>query len=285
MKRKYFWLLGMCGAVLGSTAFSAMPARADGGCQGVALQDYTPPPKSALAPLKAGQLILDLSEGTGDPDGTPLAYEVPEGESYPASDFRLLNCHVVRHFKSSESDPGYTLVPNDALVGSMAEPRLPQTPSAQPSTSVLSGLWKDSDGFGNIQLPELIYTSGTNIIEIDGVFSSRRSINASVEANLDSGLFACNRDYPVTLKFGNGAVFTSRNATCVQTRMMVVGFEPSDRLGAAVEASLPVELVQDHTVLKLQAQGIAADIARFRWQIDPARNTAFFNKMLLPGKF
>lgn len=260
-------------------------AWADEGCQGVALKAFMPPPNSALSSLTAGQLVLDLSEGTGDANGKPLTYEVAEGEHYPAQDFRLLNCHVVPHFKSSESDPGYTLVSDDALVGSMAEPSVTQEPSPTSSTRILRGVWKDSDGLGAVQLPELLYTAGSNVVEIDGVFSSRRAINASIEANLDAGLFVCNSSIPVILKFGNGATFTSSSGTCFQSRLMVVGFEPADKIGEAVEHSLPVELSQDHTVLKLQATGISKDVEKFRWQIDPNRNTAFFNKMLLPGKF
>lgn len=257
----------------------------DGGCQGVALHPFTPPSGSAESPLTEGQIIPDLSEGTGDREGAPLTYVVPEGQSYPANAFRLLNCRVVRHFKSSESDPGYTLETTDALTGMMAEPRPPQTPPATPSTSTLSGVWKGTAGLGAVQLPELVFTSGTNVVEIDGVFNSRRKVNASIQLNLDSGLFVCNRQVPIVLQFGNGATFTSKHTTCFQNRLAAVGFEPTEKIGAAVETSLPVSITQEHTVLRIQANGIAHDINAFRWQIDPAKNKPYFDRMLLPGKY
>lgn len=112
--KRHFPILMVLGASL--PFLYGYPAWADeaSGCIGVVISDYTPLEEgNGEYPVKKGEKIEMLHEYEGDKSGNPLTYAVHGGSVYDANNIRLLNCHVERRTKTSEDDPGYTLVFND----------------------------------------------------------------------------------------------------------------------------------------------------------------------------
>jgi hypothetical protein len=88
-------------------------AHAENGCRAVATMD-TPAIEDPTSIMHKGDILDNANVFQTDKNGSPTAYASPGGYSYPAANFKLLNCHVAKiALPYPETGYGYDLVLNN----------------------------------------------------------------------------------------------------------------------------------------------------------------------------
>lgn len=152
----------------------------------------------------------------------------------------------------------------------------PETIKVMPSRkapkpeAILEGKWRLQFG----TLPELVFTSGRNSLEIYGLRPADGQANASLVLTLNHHLLRCFGGR-VSVVFKNGDKFTSKIARdCSEDRIVVSNFKPYAEIGQAIEDSIPIAIQQGKNIVRLKATGIDDDIERFKTGIDPKMNSS-----------
>ncbi|QDH15760.1 hypothetical protein [Oecophyllibacter saccharovorans] len=118
-------------------------------------------------------------------------------------------------------------------------------------------------------LPELIFQSDGNMVEVYGLRPEEDIVRASLIVHLEHKLAGCYRG-KIWVVFGNGDRFPSRvSPGCTEIRLIAANFGAYEEIGKAIEEALPTAIEQGRNVIRLKAHGVKADIQRFRRGIRP----------------